>query len=66
MKKSVVPVFIPSGWNLEQQVKRAMRLCDHDIEQTRLAHEAREDARIARAWTAEAKARHYARIQRGS
>lgn len=64
-KPAATKPFTPSSWLLEQQIARAMKACDHDIEQQRLAREAAKEARIARAWEAEAKARYYARIQRG-
>lgn len=58
--------FTPSGTDLDNMIASAMAKCDASVEQARLKREAREEARAARAWGAEVKARFYARIQRGA
>lgn len=49
--------FTPSSNDLMDMIRRAEAKCDADVEQSRLRKEAREEARMVRALTAEAEAR---------
>ena len=44
-----VEPFEPSAWMLGKMIDAAMAACDADIEQVRLAQEARQSRRVARA-----------------
>lgn len=54
--------FAPSSWNLGKQIEAAMAKFDAAREQAALREDAREDARIARAWGAEVAARRLRRL----
>jgi len=58
-------LFEPSSSMLNVMIARAEAKFDAAREQAMLRAEAAEDARSARAWDAEVKARHYFRIQHG-
>ena len=57
---------VPSSSALDDMIARAMRACDGDVEQTRLAVEGRHEARrldmAARGWVAEVEAKRRRRV----
>ena len=65
VKTAAEPMFIPSSAKLVDMIESAMKRFDCDREQSLMREDARQDALAVRAQVNQAKARHYARLQRG-